>query len=169
MANYHLLWIHDLYVLANLPAWMVDETMARKIDDIINYVFDPRFQELQPGFGYVWIKERRACYHWGWSPHLSSFKECDWQSASDAGMLVQQMELMAHFPVVCELKWFQAGLRRLEWHRTEQGTYLFPADYLRDEPTGYRRQRRLPWIGRKPPPAPRAGDRVLPSAWGASA
>lgn len=137
IAHYHLPLIHDLYVLASLPGWMVDEATARKIDNIVRYVLDPRFQALQPGFGYAWIKERRTCYHWGWSPHMCGFAKCEWQSENDAGRLVQQLELMAHFRAACDSRWFQAGLRHLEWRRGEQGTYLFPAGYLRDLPAGY--------------------------------
>ena len=137
MANYHLPWIHDVYVLANLPGWMVDETMACKIDDILKYIFDPRFQALQPGYGYAWVKERRTCYSWGWSPHLADFEQLGWHSEAQAGLLVQQMELMAHFRAARETRWFQAGLRHLDWFRTNRGTYCFPIHYLRDQPTGY--------------------------------
>jgi hypothetical protein len=137
LANYHLPLIHDLYVLSNLPRWMVDEAIACKVDDIVLYILEPRFQALHPGYGYAWIKERRTCYGWGWSPHLPGFDQLDWQSEADAGPLVQQMELMAHFRAARESRWFQAGLRHLEWHRTEQGTYLFPIHYLRDLPSGY--------------------------------
>jgi hypothetical protein len=137
MADYHLPLIHDLYALAYLPAWMIDESIAAKIETILRYVFDPRFQAFPPGYGYAWIKERRTCYSWGWSPHLSGFAGLSWQDPATAGMLVQQMELMANFRVARESRWFQSGLRQLEWFQTEEGTYCFPGHYLRDLPAGY--------------------------------
>ena len=79
MADYHLPLIHDLYVLANLPAWMVDSSIAAKIDEILRYVLDPRFQAFSPGYGYAWIKDRRTCYSWGWSPHLAGYTDLGWQ------------------------------------------------------------------------------------------
>ncbi len=135
--DYHLPTTHDIYVLANLPKWMMDEVMAQKVDAVIRYILDPRFQSLHPSYGYAWIKERRSYYNWSHSPHLAGFESLDWQLEADAGRLVQQMEWMAHFPAARESRWFQAGLRHLEWHRTESGTYLFPAHYLREMPSGY--------------------------------
>jgi hypothetical protein len=137
VADYHLPLIHDLYVLANLPAWMCDETITEKINDIIHYVLDPRFQAFPPGYGYAWIRERRTCYSWGWSPHLAGFSESNWQDLAVAGQLVQQLELMASFPAARESRWFQSGLRHLEFYRGEDGIYCFPVHYLRDAPSGY--------------------------------
>jgi hypothetical protein len=137
IANYHLPLIHDLYILANLPDWLLTESLSQKIDEIVRYTLDLRFQSFQPGYGYAWIKERRACYSWGWSPHLAGYKQLDWQAETEAGMLVQHMELMAHFPAAQESRWFQSGLRHLEWYRTGKSSYSFPVHYLRDQPTGY--------------------------------
>jgi hypothetical protein len=137
MANYHLPLIHDLYVLANLPAWMMDDSTTAKIDDIIRYVLDPRFQAFPPGYGYAWIKERRTCYSWGWSPHLAGFAELSWQDPIEAGLLIQQLELMANFPAARESRWFQSGLRQLEFFREDSGIYCFPSHYLHDALVGY--------------------------------
>jgi hypothetical protein len=137
MANYHLPLIHDLYVLAYLPGWMVDADVAEKVDAIVRYVLDPRFQAFPPGYGYAWIRERRTCYSWGWSPQLAGFHDLNWQDHSAAGMLVQQLELMANFRAARESHWFQSGLRQLEFFKNEEGTYCFPAYYLRDLPGGY--------------------------------
>ena len=137
MAAYHLPLIHDLYVLAHLPAWMVDDDIGGKIDELIGYVIDPRFQSLRRGYGYAWIKERHACYAWGWSPHLVGFHDLNWQEPDPTGSLVQQMELMARFRAARESRWFQAALRYLEFFRTGEGAYCFPPHLLRDQPTGY--------------------------------
>jgi hypothetical protein len=87
MASYWLPYIHDLYVFAHLPAELLDETARHQVNDLIAYILDPRFQALREGYGYAWIKERRTCFGWGWSPHLK-----------DDATRVQRLELMAHFP-----------------------------------------------------------------------
>jgi hypothetical protein len=44
---------------------------------------------------------------------------------------------MAHFPVAVLSDWFQRSLAHLESFGTEEGTYRFPAGYLRERPNGY--------------------------------
>ena len=137
MAGYHLPLIHDLYVLAHWPEDMLDSESAGLIDDIVAYILDPRFQALPVGYGYAWIKERRACYAWGWSPHLPGFNGFDFHRPYEVGELVQRLELMAHFPAARQSRWFQGALHHLEQFRTDQGTYRFPGGYLRELPDGY--------------------------------
>ncbi len=137
MAGYHLPLIHDMYVLAHWPADMLDSESAGLIDDIVAYILDPRFQALPVGYGYAWIKERRACYSWGWSPHLPGFNGFDFHHPDRVGELVQRLELMAHFPAARQSRWFQGALHHLEQFRTDHGTYRFPGGYLRELPDGY--------------------------------
>lgn len=125
MANYWLPYIHDLYVFAHLPAKLFDESARLMLDDLVAYILDPRFQALREGYGYAWIKERRTCYGWGWSPHLK-----------DDATRVQRIELMAHFPPAKQSAWFQESLQALEGFGTTEGRYRFPAEYLR-ESEGY--------------------------------
>ena len=125
MANYWLPYIHDLYVFANLPAALLDDSRRQMIRDLVEYILDPRFQALREGYGYAWIKERRTCYGWGWSPHLK-----------DDATLVQRLELMAHFPRARQSPWFQESLQALEGFCTPEGRCRFPVKYLR-EAEGY--------------------------------
>jgi hypothetical protein len=125
MANYWLPYIHDLYVFANLPAELLDDASIQKIDELLAYILDPRFQALREGYGYAWIKERRTCYGWGWSPHFKDNAAC-----------VQRLELMAHFPRARQSPWFQETMEALETFRTPEGRYSLPAEYLR-ESEGY--------------------------------
>jgi hypothetical protein len=125
MAYYWLPYIHDLYVFAYFPADLLDETTAQMIDDLVVYILDPRFQALREGYGYAWIKERRTCYGWGWSPHLK-----------DNASLVQRVELMARFPRGRQSSWVQESLQYLESFRSTSGYYHLPSKYLR-ESEGY--------------------------------
>ncbi len=135
MENYKLPSIHDMYLLAHYPLELLDERAEGMIADVVSYVLDPRFQALRDGYGYAWIKERNTCYSWGWSPHLPGYHGFGQKGVSIA-MLVQRLELMAHFPSARQTSWFLGCLDHLEGFKTDQGTYRFPASYLR-ESQGY--------------------------------
>jgi hypothetical protein len=85
---------------------------------------------------YAWIKERRTCYGWGWSPHLPGFQGVGALSDGQFTPLLARLELMARFARGRRSPWFQDALRHLEAYRTSQGTYRFPGHYLR-ESEGY--------------------------------
>ena len=126
MANYWLPYIHDLYVFAHLPTDLLDESTTRMIGELVAYILDPRFQALREGYGYAWIKERRTCYGWGWSPHVS-----------DNATRVQRIELLAHFTRARQSVWFQESLRFLESFRTPEERYRLPGEYLRESESYY--------------------------------
>lgn len=131
MANYWLPYIHDLYVFSHLAKVIpLRGDDLRKVDELVRYILDPRFQALREGYGYAWIKERRTCYGWGWSPHLPAYQGFDFATPHQANGLVQRIELMAHFPAARASAWFQNCLVHLEGFRTERGTYCFPSNIL---------------------------------------
>jgi hypothetical protein len=136
MANYWLPYIHDLYVFAHLPASLLGSEARQMIDDLLAYILDPRFQALREGYGYAWIKERRTCYGWGWSPHLPGYNGFAALANASGTPLVARIELMARFPRGRRSPWFQEALQHLEGFCTPQGTYRFPGHYLR-EAEGY--------------------------------
>jgi len=136
MANYWLPYIHDLYVFAHLPPSMLNQEASQMIDDLVAYILDPRFQALREGYGYAWIKERRTCYSWGWSPHLPGFQGFAALGEAQATPLVGRVELLAGFPRGRQSSWLQEALRHLEGFQTAQGTYRFPGPYVR-ESEGY--------------------------------
>lgn len=137
MAHYWLPYIHDLYLFAHLPPDFLDASGEQKLEALLAYILDPRFQALPNGYGYAWIKERRTCYGWGWSPHLPGFAGLDWEAPETPATLVLRLELMAHFPAACRSAWFQSARQHLEQFRTPSGTLLFPANCLREKSSGY--------------------------------
>jgi len=136
MARYWLPYIHDLYVFAHLPPDLLDEEARGMIADLLGYILDPRFQALREGYGYAWIKERRTCYGWGWSPHLPGFRRFDALPGSRVTPFLARVELLAHFPRGRQSAWFQQAVQHLEGYRTDWGTYRFPGVYLH-EAEGY--------------------------------
>jgi hypothetical protein len=121
MVNYWLPYIHDLYVFSHFPSSLRNENNDRMIDDLIGYILDPRFQALHNGYGYAWIKERRTCYGWGWSPHLR-----------DDATLLQRLELMMRFPRGKESTWAHESMYYFGSYRTPEGRYRLPHKYLRE-------------------------------------
>ena len=51
--------------------------------------------------------------------------------------MVQPLELMAHFPTATRHAWFGNSLSHLESFRQDDGTYRFPARYLKEASGGY--------------------------------
>lgn len=126
--------IHDFYAFAYLPAGRLSGDTRHKLDEIVSYVMDERYQAFPPGYGYLWSKANRTCYGCGWSVDLPNL---DAPQPNEQRRIVQRMELMAHFTAARRSPWFHKGLQLLETFRTERGTYRFPPGYLREEKAGY--------------------------------
>ena len=120
---YRLPSCHELYAMAH---WLIGSDEERtKIDEVIAYISDPRFQET-PG-GYLWDRERNTCYAAG-----RAVLAC-----LHPARLVLFMTLVARYPVVRKHHWFQEALGDLESYCTERGTYILPATHLQESRDGY--------------------------------
>ena len=122
--------IHDIFCLAYLPKSFIDNDLKNKIDKIIEYVLDERFQALPEGYGLVFYKKNRTYYGMGWKPELPCLHNFD--SEYEKGMLVLYMELMANFQVARKSSWFNNCLDYLQQFQTSNGTYCFPSSFLKD-------------------------------------
>ena len=137
MRSYYLIKTYDLLVLARFPPQIADGASRARLDRIIEYVLDPRAQSFHRGYGYSWNKERRRCYHWGYSPHLPGYGGFEPDRLGKAQSLVQRLLLLACFSAGRRSDWLRAAVEHLEGFRTETGTYAFPASYLMEQPSGY--------------------------------
>ena len=124
--------IWDIYALAHWPEALQSEQAQSKIDTIIAYILHPGYQALPEGYGVMRAGKRRY-YSMGWSVHLPGVDP----SAIPEYMYVQRLELMAHFRVARSTPWFRECVRHLRGFRSDQGTYRFPAGYLRESSSGY--------------------------------
>ena len=102
-------------------------------------MLDPGYQAVDDGYGWMSVSlHGQAPRHYaiGWSAHLP---DCSKPSLGhrQRARLVQRVELMAHFPAARKMPSFRDCLAHLEDHRTDRGTYLFPRDYLKEQPNGY--------------------------------
>lgn len=124
-------FIHDIYCMAYLPSAFVDSDLEFKINKIMEYIFDERFQALPEGYGLLWYKANRTYYACGWKPQLPCYFNYD--SELEKGMLVLNVELMSNFKNVRETKWFIDSINYLEQFRTSTGTYCFPQNLIKDK------------------------------------
>ncbi|PWB51474.1 MAG: hypothetical protein C3F13_13610 [Anaerolineales bacterium] len=117
---------YDLYLMAYLPK--DDPLTQQKVEQIVLYLLDPRFQEISDG--YIWNAHLHRPYAAG-----RVFLAC-LPGDNLPEKLVLFLELMAHFASGRKSAWFSQGLAHLETFRTERGTYCFPPRYL-SEKQGY--------------------------------
>ena len=72
----------------------------------------------------------------GWSVHLPGFSDSLMGSLSST-LRVQMINLLIKFRAVRQHPWLRESLNHLEQFRTDNGTYLFPREYLQEKPGGY--------------------------------
>ncbi len=127
--------IHDINAFAHLPQDRRDAATQERIDTVVAYILDDRFQSFPPGYGVIYQGQRRF-YAAGWGVDLPGYFGFD-LTASDAGQFVQRLELMGHFPAARRHRWFRGSLDHLDTYRTKRGTYLFPARFLQEKKRAY--------------------------------
>jgi hypothetical protein len=127
--------IHDVYALASSPWLLADAEAAADVDAIVGYILHPDYQRLEAGYG-IMVTPKRRYYSIGWDIKLPGYDGLEGMG-TEAGQLVQRLALMAHFPVAQGHPWFRAGMDHLQRWVTDEGTYRFPGDYLRESKNGY--------------------------------
>ena len=128
-------WIYDIRAFTALRDDSARPDMSAKIDVIIDYVLDPRYQDFPKGYGIIALEQGRY-YALGWSVWLPGFRGFE-MDGFEAGCLVQRLEMMSHFPSARSSEWFINCLAHLESFKTGNGTYLFPKEYLNEKKNSY--------------------------------
>jgi hypothetical protein len=124
---------YDLYAMCYYPH--ADAEAWRKIEAIVGYLIDPRFQTT-PG-GYIWDSARRQHYAAGrgFLATLPGFGRVP-PEPGEVARLVMFLEMMAHSVSGSQSEWFRGYLAHLEGFRTPEGTYCFPGEYLKERRGG---------------------------------
>lgn len=118
--------VHDMFAFANLPSALRTSCIQEKIDDIVEYIMDERYQKLNRGYGLMLVPPK-TYYGMGWSVHLDHFFENTVRLSQDG--IVWAMELMSHFKPARESGWFRKSLQHLQQFEKD-GLYEFPAGYM---------------------------------------
>jgi hypothetical protein len=131
--------IFDIFGLAYLPDDLLDGEVKRKINTIVRYMLDEKFQSLHEGYGYLYFKSnQRKAYNFygcGWRPVLPYSYGFD--SDRHKRTIVLYLDLMSHFKPAVQSDWFKKCLNHLEQFQTPSGTYCFPSNYLMDKKEGF--------------------------------
>ena len=126
--------VHDMFLYACLPQPLQGGLiLPGKIDTIIGYILDRRYQRLHTGYGLMHVKPNKY-YGMGWSVHLSGYEESGSLPLREG--TVWAMELMSHFPRARKSEWFLRMLAHLEQFG-ENGVYEFPPEYISEAKNKY--------------------------------
>lgn len=126
--------VHDIFAFANLPDELKnDPQIGSKIDDIIEYILDERYQKLYRGYGLMFVPPNKY-YSMGWSVHLDHFFDADVGAGQDG--VVYSMELMSRFKAARKSEWFKKTLLELDSFGSD-GLYRFPPSYLNEGKNKY--------------------------------
>jgi hypothetical protein len=128
-------WIYDIQAFTALRDESARPDLTQKIDTIVDYVLDPRYQEFPKGYGIV-AAEPRHYYALGWSVWLPGYRDLEMDSF-EAACFVQRLEMMSHFPNARSSDWFTGCLAHLEGYKTKDGIYSFPREYLKETKNSY--------------------------------
>jgi hypothetical protein len=125
--------VHDIFAYSNLPKKLAKNSdLLKKIDIIIEYIIDAKYQKLYPGYGLMLVPPNKY-YSMGWSVHLSGYKKDDPPGLSG---LLWCMELLSKFTKARETKWFKRNLQHLSKYECN-GIYSFPKEYLNESKRKY--------------------------------
>jgi hypothetical protein len=122
--------IYDISALAYFPEEFIDDDLQQKIDDIIDYILDPRFQQLPDYYGLIWDKSKGRYYACGWAPILPLYEGNDRPRHISEYSVLYYLSIMSNFKTARKSKWYKNCLNYIEQFKTEKGTYIFPKEYI---------------------------------------
>ena len=120
---------YDILALAYYSDKCNDPEKMEKINDIVEYIFDPEFQKL-PREALLWVRDRRIYHAGGFGLTLPLYETEGYTTQSNMPAALEILDIMSHFEAARKTKWFQDCLNHLEQFKTETETYIFPKEYL---------------------------------------
>ncbi|UCD20033.1 MAG: hypothetical protein JSU64_02535 [candidate division WOR-3 bacterium] len=133
--NFPLPWIYDIFAFRANIHYSCGDHIRSMIEDIISYIFDPRYQQLHEGYGIVRTGKKR--YHvMGWDVWLPGYNGLHTTTFKMA-CLVQRLALMSSFARVRSSKWFSENVNMLARYENRPGHYSFPKEYIREKKNAY--------------------------------
>ena len=133
--RFALPWIYDVFAFSALLNFAQDRSVTDKVGKVISYILDSRYQRLHDGYGIVLTANSRYnVMGWNvWLPGYNGLHANDFKM----GCLVQRLELMSRFPVAVSSHWFESNLDRLQQYATDNDTYIFPLQYIKEQKNSY--------------------------------
>jgi len=132
---YDIVGMHTLYNLKNPE---IDE----KVNGVINYISTDEFhKKISDGYGILIsgkYESGNPQYHgMGWDPKYPGwFDAAEYMENVSAPKLLFFAQIIVKYPPALKTKWFADLLNYLDKYKTENGTYIFPKEWLKESP-GY--------------------------------
>lgn len=120
--------IYTVMGMLYLYRYINDDEMKKKIDDIIIYILDPRYQKTRGDYGIHWSENNT--YHASAGGVRLPLYEDDVLIGNERYSFLNILNLMSYSPIALASQWFQKSMDFLEEYKTERGTYIFPDDFL---------------------------------------
>lgn len=127
---YDIMGMHRLYDLKN-------PEVDKKINAVISYISTDEFHhKISDGYG-ILVEEDGKYHGMGWDPKYPGWFDLpSYMETGNVSRLLFFAQYIIKYPVARKTKWFVDLLNYIEKYRTENGTHLFPATWLK-ESTGY--------------------------------
>ena len=132
---YDVIGLYRLYDLK-------DADVDNKINTVLSYISGDEFHsKLSEGYGIIVAGEYASGnpkYNgMGWSPHYPGWSDvADYMEKDNVPKLLFFAQNIIKYPIALKTKWFYDLLNYLDKYRTDNGTYLFPKEWLK-ESQGY--------------------------------
>lgn len=114
---------YDIYGFAAILDDL-DVSLKNKVDEIVSYFMDERFQVIQDGYGILY-KGNHSYVSMGWDP-----KPVDLFERRKVNPLLRNLELLSHFKSAIQTKWFNQAIDIVNQYSDDSGTYNLPKEYL---------------------------------------
>jgi len=98
--------------------------IQEKINNIIYYIISPEYDIVEPMYG-ILCAEPRKYYAMGWDCKKPFNDNHDYSNQN-----LHRLLLYSTFPNAMKSAWFQNAVDYLTQFKTENGTYIFPKEYL---------------------------------------
>lgn len=117
---------YDIYGFAAILDDL-DADMKNKVDEIISYIMDERFQVIQDGYGILY-KGNNSYVSMGWDPKPANLLE-----GRKVNPLLRKLELLSHFKSAVQSQWFKQAIDIVDQYLDDSGTYNLPKEYLTEK------------------------------------
>ncbi len=133
--NFVLPWIYDIFAFGALQVYMKDDEVSERIEHVISYLLDRRYQQFHEGYGIVL---NGNCHYnvMGWGVWLPCYDGLH-KNPFNKGCLVQRLELMSHFKTGRSSGWFVENLKMLEDFENHTCRYVIPKNYISEKKNSY--------------------------------
>ena len=135
--NHRLPTIWIIYMLAYMPRFHRREEIEQAESAILNYVMTDKYQQFPDGYGIMYHPPTQKYYSHGWEVYLPAWFGFNLERGYHEGSFLQRLELFSNFKQAQPRKWFQNSVAYFEGFKTNDGTYRFPAKFLKEGTSGY--------------------------------